>query len=75
MGLYYQAIRVCFTEWAERRVYYPFLFFLLEGELLPQLIGTLNLFIEEGLGGERASGKELLRPGNMSHSHFLKKET
>lgn len=58
MGLYYQAeLEFCFTEWAERRSITPFLFFLLEGELTPQLIGTLNLFIEEGLGGERASGK------------------
>jgi len=58
LGLYYQAeLEFCFPKWTQERSITPFLFFLWEEELTPQLIGTLNLFIEEGLGGERASGK------------------
>ncbi|NLJ37169.1 MAG: type III-A CRISPR-associated RAMP protein Csm4 [Candidatus Atribacteria bacterium] len=59
LDLYYQAeMEFCPQKVTLDRSLNPFLFFLIEGSLLTKdLISTLHLFIEEGLGGERASGK------------------
>jgi len=58
LDLYYQAeMEFCPQKSKLDRSLVPFLFFLIEGSLSPDLVSTLNLFIEEGLGGERASGK------------------
>jgi len=58
LDLYYQAeMEFCPQKITLDRSLTPFLFFLIEGSLSADLISTLNLFIEEGLGGERASGK------------------
>ena len=58
LGLYYQAeMEFCPQKVTLDRSLTPFFFFLIEGSLPADLISTLHLFIEEGLGGERASGK------------------